>query len=413
MARKPSRTEWTQHNGTWMRSLGNRATRIRLFQKRSGGMFYRAVWISGRGIDKRCLGTLERDKAERLGKELLAALLREEDIAGSGSLPLGELWQRYKNECVAFTSCNQRYRLELEAHATVLLAFFGAECDVTDLTESDQIAFAGKRRAGGIRLSVKKQTRPVRMRTVQGDVDLLHAMLRWACTVRIGRGARLLDRNPLDGARRPRRENPRRPVASWQRFERTRAAIVELTDAAKNDAERKKWLRLEMALVLVEATGRRVGSVRQLQWADLDFERDTVRWRAEADKKRKDWEVPLTPALREELRAFRVKLGGTFGGLLFPSPSDSSAPVRRDVLDHWLRAAEKKAKLPKLDGGLWHPYRRAWATSRKHLPAVDVAAAGGWSDVATLLRCYQRPDDDTMLRVMVESRKITERMKTG
>ena len=34
---------------------------------------------------------------------------------------------------------------------------------------------------------------------------------------------------------------------------------------------------------------------------------------------------------------------------------------------------------PKLDGGLWHPYRRAWAISRKHLPTVDVAAAGGWS----------------------------------
>ena len=37
---------------------------------------------------------------------------------------------------------------------------------------------------------------------------------------------RLLDKNPVDGARRPRREDPRRPVASWQRFERTRAAIV-------------------------------------------------------------------------------------------------------------------------------------------------------------------------------------------
>jgi len=70
-------------------------------------------------------------------------------------------------------------------------------------------------------------------------------------------------------------------------------------------------------------------------------------------------------------------------------------------------------KLPKLDGGLWHPYRRAWATSRKHLPTVDVAAAGGWSDVGTLLRCYQRPDDDTMLQVMGESRKIMERAKTG
>ena len=160
-------------------------------------------------------------------------------------------------------------------------------------------------------------------------------------------------------------------------------------------------------------TGRRLGSVRQLQWADFDFERDTVRWRAEADKKGKEWDIPLTPALREELKAFRVKLGGAFGGLLFPSPSDASTPIRRDVLDHWLRAAEIKAELPKLDGGLWHPYRRAWATNRKHLPTVDVAAAGGWSDVGTLLRCYQRPDDDTMLQVMGESRKVMERTKTG
>ena len=59
---------------------------------------------------------------------------------------------------------------------------------------------------------------------------------------------RLLDKNPLDGARRPRRENPRRPVASGQRSERTRAAIVELMEAAKNDPERRKWLRLEMVL---------------------------------------------------------------------------------------------------------------------------------------------------------------------
>ncbi len=45
---------------------------------------------------------------------------------------------------------------------------------------------------------------------------------------------------------------------------------------------------------------RRLGSVRQLQWTDFDFERDTVRWRAAADKKGKEWEIPLTPDLREE-----------------------------------------------------------------------------------------------------------------
>lgn len=339
-------------------------------------------------------------------------MLREEEVTDSGVLPLGTLWERYKTQCVAFTGCNERYRLDVAGHANVLLAFFGTDCDVRGLTEQDQIAFTQKRLAGGIRLSEKKATGAVRTRSVQAGVDLFHTMLRWATTVRVSRGARLLDKNPLDGGRRPRRENPRRPVASWQRFERT-AAIVELTLEAKKDVERGKWMQLEMALVIVEATGRRLGSVRQLQWTDFDFERDTVRWRAEADKKGKEWVIPLTPALRDELKTFRVKLGGAFGGLLFPSPFDPATPLRRDVLDHWLLAAEKKAELPKLDGGLWHPYRRAWATSRKHLPTVDVAAAGGWSDVGTLLRCYQRPDDETMLQVMGESRKIMERANAG
>jgi hypothetical protein len=47
----------------------------------------------------------------------------------------------------------------------------------------------------------------------------------------------------------------------------------------------------------------------------------------------------------------------------------------------------------KLDGSLWHAYRRKWAIERKHLPLKDVAAAGGWKDVNTLLEIYQQPDD--------------------
>lgn len=79
------------------------------------------------------------------------------------------------------------------------------------------------------------------------------------------------------------------------------------------------------------------------------------------------------------------------------------------MLKHWLRIAEKSAGLPKLNGGLWHAYRRKWATERKHLPIVDVAAAGGWRDTETLLRCYQQPTNDTLLAVMSEERKVHER----
>jgi hypothetical protein len=78
----------------------------------------------------------------------------------------------------------------------------------------------------------------------------------------------------------------------------------------------------------------------------------------------------------------------------------------RHLFDKWLAAAERMAKLPKLEGGLWHPYRRKWATERKHLPLKDVAAAGGWKDVETLLTCYQQPDQQTLLAVMSEPRKL-------
>jgi hypothetical protein len=48
-------------------------------------------------------------------------------------------------------------------------------------------------------------------------------------------------------------------------------------------------------------------------------------------------------------------------------------------------------------------------TARKHLPDVDVAAAGGWKDVRMLKECYQQPDLETMLEVVQGGRELKER----
>jgi integrase len=204
-----------------------------------------------------------------------------------------------------------------------------------------------------------------------------------------------------------------RRLVRVDRFQKTRQAVQELQQKAKTEAGRRKWLKLELALVLAEATGRRLGSIRQLAWDDLDLKTPMIHWRAETDKKGKEWIVPIPASLAAELRTFRVKMGGAFGGLLFPAHEDPSRPVSRDKFGEWLRTAEGKAKLPKLDGSLWHAYRRAWATSRKDLPPADVAAAGGWKDVATMIRCYQMPDDATLLQVMSHSKKIVDRVSGG
>ncbi len=387
--------------------------RIRLFQKRSGGTFFRSVWTHDRGENRKSLGTSDRSEAERLGKELLSALLKNEYVEASGVVTLSHLWERYKTESVSFLDNDTRTIAEAESHAAILMSYFGQDCDVRQLTEQDQLAFTKKRLAGGLKGLKDYETKAVRSRSVEVDLKLLHSMLRWATTVRVRGGKRLLDSNPLAGIKRLREQNPKRPIATWERFQGTCKACQELASESDTDAVRRKWIRLEMALVLAEATGRRLGSIRKLAWGDVNMNNNTIHWRAEHDKKRKEWVIPAPPALIAELQSFRVKLGGAFGGLLFPSVQDAAVPIRRDVLGQWLVQAEKKAKLPKLEGGAWHPYRRAWATSRKHLPTVDVAQAGGWSDLNTLMKCYQQADSDTLLAVMLEPKKVSDRAKTG
>jgi integrase len=174
--------------------------------------------------------------------------------------------------------------------------------------------------------------------------------------------------------------------------------------------ERSRWIKAELVLVLVESTGRRLSAVRQLRWEDVDWERKTIRWRAETDKRRKDWVVPATDALMSELRSFQKAIGAVGGLMCAEQPTDDrpARPIDRYALAAMLKRAERDAGLPKLDGGLWHPYRRKWATERKHLPTADVAAAGGWQSVQTLATCYQQPTNDALLAVMSEPRKVRD-----
>lgn len=75
-----------------------------------------------------------------------------------------------------------------------------------------------------------------------------------------------------------------------------------------------------------------------------------------------------------------------------------------------LERAEKAAKLPKVDGGDFHPSRRKRATERNHFADVDVARAGGWSekDARALKTNYQQVDDAPLLAVVIEPTKLRD-----
>ena len=93
---------------------------------------------------------------------------------------------------------------------------------------------------------------------------------------------------------------------------------------------------------------------------------------------------------------------------MFPSPRNPDQAVSKDLASAWLEKCEKLAKVPHLKQGLWHPVRRSWATGRKHLPAQDVAAVGGWSDLSCLTTIYTLPDVDTMVQVATEAAEVRE-----
>src|SRR5581483_4988678 len=96
----PTRSdEWYQHDEKWTLSLGQRGMRVRLFQKRKDGVFFRAVWVPGSGCDQVSLQTNDRDEAERLGRELLAELQEAKAPLSVGVVRMGELARRYQAEC--------------------------------------------------------------------------------------------------------------------------------------------------------------------------------------------------------------------------------------------------------------------------------------------------------------------------
>src|SRR2546430_14135380 len=62
---------------------------------------------------------------------------------------------------------------------------------------------------------------------------------------------------------------------------------------------------LKLALIVAEGTGRRISAWRNLRWDDVDFQNDTIRWRAETDKKGFEQVVPMTEPVKEALAAVR------------------------------------------------------------------------------------------------------------
>jgi integrase len=381
----------------WSRTVGTRrGNRIRIYQRKASGNLQMAVWDPEKKQYRQVsLGHTDRERATREAAEMVRLRDAGEWI-DSRSLTLGMLVARYLAENTHARDGSlktEHYRRGCERYSKYLIGWFGADTPVVELTPERMAGYATARRSGQI------NGRPVGATAVHQDIKLLKSMMKWATGV-YNNGRPLLDRNPLIGFAVPKTRNPIRPLIDAETVDRLMAVADRVSPV------------MPLLITLVDSTGRRLSSVLGLRWDDFNFEEGTITWRAELDKKRRTWVVPMPKQAEQVLLKFRAEHPAIGSALVFPMKNDPTKPVTRHLASDWMHRAYTYAGIVRLKGGLWHPFRRKWATERKDYPLRDLAAAGGWEDLPTALM-YQQPDQDTLRQVIDHPKPLKKRWQNG
>jgi integrase len=402
----------------WTKRVGSHGHHVTAYERVADGPIWLRWWIPSTSTEPgrwqyRALKHTDRSAAEEIARTIVAQLLAATVAADSGRVTMAELFARYEREVSAHKKGTQPR--EDERRVKIWTHVLGATCLASALDTPTLDRFVRERRAGEISIDGIELAKKPSDAAIFADLVFLQSVLNWATRVRRSNGAQLLATNPIRGYQSPRNKNIKRPVATYDRY----LAVRKHADAADPQQLFGSFLDL------IEALGWRVSAVCALRGSDVDRAKvpplapnGRILKRSDVDKEGVQMWVPLSPDARaaiDRITELHVDAGRPAIGdvPLFPSPKEPKPgqPVKswtrfhaRDLLER----TEDRAELEHLAGGDFHPYRRAWASARKHLPLTDVAHAGGWRDLRSLERCYTLPDEETTLAVVLESRKVRD-----
>ena len=247
----------------WTRSFGTRrGTRVRVYEREPGGVLYMSAWLQGSGQSRRSLGHRDKDRALRQARDLVKPRSQAaRPSAWTGPpLTLGVLFERYVREGKYLPDGSlktEAYLRHVELVGRCLAAFFGTEQVVSELRPDRIREYVIWRREGGF------TEKPVGVNTLQRDLAMFKAALNWACQKYDGTQP-ILAGHVLEKFRIPAEKNPKRPVLE----EPTIQALLSLA------SEVHPFLR--PLIILAWRTGRRLSSILNLRWEDIDLERRTI-----------------------------------------------------------------------------------------------------------------------------------------
>ena len=406
----------------WKYTAGRRPHRVTVYERKGGASItiYGAVWDPTRErYVRRSLGHDDRDRAIAWGDAQAAKLREGSEELRNDRVTLGWIFDLFLRHRSA--GKREKARAADQRAAKMWDRVLGRSRDPHTVSLRDWQSFIAARTSGAVNVAgqvvPEPERRPVRARTVEGDCKWLASVFRWAVQWRTPAGHYLMRDNPVRGFDTPREKNPRRPIATRDRFEALRSKSDRHTMRVRWGPRRRDQVRrshLSELLDLAAGTGRRIGSICALRFCDLNLAATktapygSITWRADADKTGCETVVPIGPEVRRALDCVMQERPGVGAAQLFPKPSDASKPITAYLAYKWLREGEKLVGLKHQAGGGWHGFRRMWATERKHLPPQDVAKAGGWKTVGMVTELYQRADEVTMLAVVLDRGELRE-----
>ena len=394
----------------WSKIIVEVGVQVRIYERANSSSLWYSVTRNGKK-HRKSLKTSDRalaeSRAKSVAQKLALASLTGDDLR---SPTLGHVFELYRQEKLPLLS---EARITFaETHLDLFTQAWGTDLEVSNLSPSHVARYVADRRSGALSPNLNgREVTGVRDGTIDGDFKWLRSVFHFARRHKVG-GRSALPVNPLEDLTWPKEKNPHKPIASHERYIRTQ----EHTDVVDPSG------RLRCILALARLTGRRESAIcglrvndvlrddaavtRQLAEAGMDeriaghMPHGAIRWSDETDKEGFLFIAPLSESARTEIDRYLAKNPRVGDVPLFPAAQNVLKVIRRDIAARLLLKAEKKAELPKLQRGVFHPYRRLWASERKALPSKDVAHAGGWKDIETMLGSYVQSDAETVLRVV-------------
>lgn len=406
----------------WSWSTGQWGYKVRVHEDHCGSNLFLTIPDKSRpcGFRSQSLGHRDRELAKEAARKVAGEWMAKGKQARSTTPTLGRLLDLFLAERTPLKVESEQSADRRRAEMWRKLLIPGK--DVRTLSSREWHRFIADRSSGAVDADgnrvLPENRRPTGTAAVAGDLIFLSTVLNHATNTKVeGTDQYLLDRNPAKGGAKtgfpiPKERNPRRPVATHDRY----LAILAVADQVKWSSSFAESVRegpsyLKPVLQLDHSTGRRISAILALRFEDLRLDQGphgSIRWPADTDKMGKEWSAPLNEEGREAIDRILAERPGIGAAYIFPDPRDQSKPVSKYVMDRLHIEAEKFAGVPHLKGGLWHSYRRKWATERKHFPIQDVMRAGGWSEPTSLQNAYQQADEATVLEVVTTPKRLRE-----